>query len=108
MTLLRAVLANGRIVRLEASWGLAAIGAWGFVILLALYAYSQGHRRADGAARPRLDPHRPPPDHRGRRRGAAPPRAMSVAVVVPDASAEGNRRIPNKQRYSSDRGEGED
>src|SRR3954447_7031859 len=50
MTLLRAVLANGRIVRLEASWGLASIGAWGFVILLALYAYSQGGSGAVGLA----------------------------------------------------------
>ena len=44
MTLLRALLANRDLARVEAAWAAAALGDYAFSILLALYARSEETR----------------------------------------------------------------
>ena len=42
LSLLRTLLGNGALVRVELTWATAALGNWTFSILLALYAYAHG------------------------------------------------------------------
>ncbi len=46
MKLLRAVVANRALARLELAWAAAALGNWAFSIVLAVYAYRQGGTEA--------------------------------------------------------------
>jgi hypothetical protein len=48
--LLRTVLGNRDLARIEAAWAAASLGNWSFSILLALYAYRQGGTGAVAAA----------------------------------------------------------
>ncbi|MEA2291498.1 MAG: hypothetical protein QOF17_518 [Solirubrobacteraceae bacterium] len=50
MTLLRTVLANRDLARIELAWAAASLGNWAFSILLALYAYRQGGTEAVAVA----------------------------------------------------------
>jgi predicted MFS family arabinose efflux permease len=42
MKLLRTLLGNGELARIELAWAASSLGNWAFSILLALYAYRQG------------------------------------------------------------------
>ena len=42
MKLLRTLVANRDLVRVELAWAAASLGNWAFSILLALYAYREG------------------------------------------------------------------
>ena len=50
MSLLRTMLGNRALLRVELSWATAALGNWTFSILLALYAYAEGGTSAVAVA----------------------------------------------------------